>query len=734
MPTIKDIAQFAGVSQGTVSNVLNKRGNVSTQKIRLVEDAMAQLGYTVNAQARQLRNNIQTSRSVAIILPNILDFKYSLLYTSIKWYLEQQKLYSQLYLTGDIPYTEQAVLTEILSQRPAGIISATSCSQVMPLYEQTISNGEKVVFVERDYGSNAYFVGYDFVCAGKDIAQLIIEKKFKRLGLYTGLSRLTHESDFITSFISTLNRHSSDFDIMSIECDMQTADKNAYRFFDGSVYPEVIVTSGTYLANSVSRASAIVSAERAPLVLTLSFDTKFDFSANRERYCMDYYALGKAAANSLSLQLLDNQVPTMQHNDKRTILVPEGIKSFAPIIRHSPATKLNIMTINGQGAEALRYMAPYYTRKSNVEINIVALAPNEAFDNLLHLNSNIYFDIFRSNLAITPLLNCEKLFPIPADVYDSITRTMMPRAASILSYDCGEHYAVPMDVATQMLVYRNDLFESSLLKRLYYERVGQTLGTPQTYDAFNSINEFFCHEINPQSPVQYGSTSSLSTGSAILTNFLLRYRTLNGYIKLVNDHLIMDVEKAIAATESYYATVKHSIISNNSLWWDENVNNIVAGSTAMELISVNYSANLVDFRKAQIEGRLGYTSVPGNGHGIGGGSFVISKTCKDPQAAIDFLAWVCGRDQAEMFTYLGGVSLHSHVYKKSQIQQLYPWYERFEETIESSVDDIDWQHINRYRMENLFGYILRNVFHGILTPRQGVEMIAEQLDSCIIKR
>ena len=60
MPTIKDIAQFAGVSQGTVSNVLNKRGNVSTQKIRLVEDAMAQLGYTVNAQARQLRNNIQT--------------------------------------------------------------------------------------------------------------------------------------------------------------------------------------------------------------------------------------------------------------------------------------------------------------------------------------------------------------------------------------------------------------------------------------------------------------------------------------------------------------------------------------------------------------------------------------------------------------------------------------------------------------------------------------------------
>ena len=80
MPTIKDIAKLAGVSQGTVSNVLNRRGNVSTQKMRLVEEAMSQLGYTVNAQARQLRNNIQTSHCVAVILPNILDFKYSFLY------------------------------------------------------------------------------------------------------------------------------------------------------------------------------------------------------------------------------------------------------------------------------------------------------------------------------------------------------------------------------------------------------------------------------------------------------------------------------------------------------------------------------------------------------------------------------------------------------------------------------------------------------------------------------
>ena len=45
MPTIKDIAREAGVSHGTVSNVLNKTGKVSAAKIRLVEEAAKKLGY-----------------------------------------------------------------------------------------------------------------------------------------------------------------------------------------------------------------------------------------------------------------------------------------------------------------------------------------------------------------------------------------------------------------------------------------------------------------------------------------------------------------------------------------------------------------------------------------------------------------------------------------------------------------------------------------------------------------
>ena len=84
MITVKDIARLAGVSQGTVSNVLNNRGNVSAEKIQRVTEAAKQLGYVANAQAKQLRQDIPLSTHVAIILPNIDEKRYSSFFNGIK--------------------------------------------------------------------------------------------------------------------------------------------------------------------------------------------------------------------------------------------------------------------------------------------------------------------------------------------------------------------------------------------------------------------------------------------------------------------------------------------------------------------------------------------------------------------------------------------------------------------------------------------------------------------------
>ena len=53
--SVKDVAAAAGVSLGTVSNVLNRPERVSAATRERVEQAMAELGFVRNESARQLR-------------------------------------------------------------------------------------------------------------------------------------------------------------------------------------------------------------------------------------------------------------------------------------------------------------------------------------------------------------------------------------------------------------------------------------------------------------------------------------------------------------------------------------------------------------------------------------------------------------------------------------------------------------------------------------------------------
>ena len=53
-PTLEDVARVAGVSRATVSRVVNGASNVSSDMRRVVDDAIAAVGYVPNKAARQL--------------------------------------------------------------------------------------------------------------------------------------------------------------------------------------------------------------------------------------------------------------------------------------------------------------------------------------------------------------------------------------------------------------------------------------------------------------------------------------------------------------------------------------------------------------------------------------------------------------------------------------------------------------------------------------------------------
>jgi LacI family transcriptional regulator len=66
-PTVLDVAERAEVSVGTVSNVLNGRGNVSEARKERVQAAMRDLGFLPNGSAQSLRR--QQSRVIGLCTP-----------------------------------------------------------------------------------------------------------------------------------------------------------------------------------------------------------------------------------------------------------------------------------------------------------------------------------------------------------------------------------------------------------------------------------------------------------------------------------------------------------------------------------------------------------------------------------------------------------------------------------------------------------------------------------------
>src|SRR5512144_818721 len=64
--SVKDVAATAGVSLGTVSNVLNRPERVKAATRERVEQAMAELGFVRNESARQLRAG--HSRTLAYVM------------------------------------------------------------------------------------------------------------------------------------------------------------------------------------------------------------------------------------------------------------------------------------------------------------------------------------------------------------------------------------------------------------------------------------------------------------------------------------------------------------------------------------------------------------------------------------------------------------------------------------------------------------------------------------------
>ncbi len=139
VPTMKDVALLAGVSLGTVSNVV--RGLPVGEQYKLkVEEAIRSLNYQVNSYAQGMKSD--RTNTVALLMPDLISPYFASLVDEINHALARRSYRMMLYCTNYDPAQEQAYLDLARQNKVDGIIGLT--------YNPDLKPGEGLRYVSID--------------------------------------------------------------------------------------------------------------------------------------------------------------------------------------------------------------------------------------------------------------------------------------------------------------------------------------------------------------------------------------------------------------------------------------------------------------------------------------------------------------------------------------------------------------------------------------------------------
>lgn len=207
-PTSRDVAKLAGVSQSTVSFVLNSRKDIiiSEQTRQKVLEAVKQLNYMPNQFAKGLKTN--KSNLIGLIVPTITNPYYPMLTQHIEEYAASRGYNILLCNTYRKIDNEEFYLNLMAEKSVDGIIYGFTPS--FPQIALNISTRIPVVIIgEKHEGIKISTVALNSFMAGQLVAQHLVELGHKKIAFVTSpLNGLSHSrQQRLQGIISKLKEH-----------------------------------------------------------------------------------------------------------------------------------------------------------------------------------------------------------------------------------------------------------------------------------------------------------------------------------------------------------------------------------------------------------------------------------------------------------------------------------------------------------------------------------------------
>ena len=192
--SIKEVARQAGVSIGTVSNVLNRPHTVAEETRQRVHDAIAALGYVRNDSARQLRAG--RSRQIAIVVLDVANPFFTDVVRGAESAVADHGVMVVVCNSGEDAGRERRHLELLEEQRVRGVLITPIDETPVSRLEQLIQRGTPVVLVDRGSGRpNRCSVAVDDVLGGRLAGEHLVAEGHERIAFVGGPHTITQVAD-----------------------------------------------------------------------------------------------------------------------------------------------------------------------------------------------------------------------------------------------------------------------------------------------------------------------------------------------------------------------------------------------------------------------------------------------------------------------------------------------------------------------------------------------------------
>ena len=190
---LRDVARQAGVSVGTVSNVLNRPDVVSPKTLERVQKTIAELGFVPNGFARQLRSGY--SRTIGLVVPDVANPFFTEVARGVEDAASKRDYAVFLCNSDESLEKENKYLSVLIQQQVRGVLITPSDSKSHQ-YENLRERGISVALLDTETkNASQCSVSVDDVRGGEIAIEHLASLGHKEIAWVTGPETIPQVAD-----------------------------------------------------------------------------------------------------------------------------------------------------------------------------------------------------------------------------------------------------------------------------------------------------------------------------------------------------------------------------------------------------------------------------------------------------------------------------------------------------------------------------------------------------------